>query len=115
MRIYLAGPLFCEAERVFNAQLAARMEAIGFSVFLPQRDGVESWILDDEKLSGDALRRKIFAVDRNEILKADVFLFVLDGRVPDGAVHRLRQDGWLGRRDSCGRPVAAIANHCQLL
>lgn len=28
-------------------------------------------------------RRLLFATDRDEVLKADVFLFVLDGRVPD--------------------------------
>ena len=83
MYIYLAGPLFCDAERAFNAQLAEKLEGRGYSVFLPQRDGVESWTLVEEKLTGDALRRKFFAVDRNEILKADVFLFILDGRVPD--------------------------------
>ena len=83
MRIYFAGPLFCNAEQAFNAQLAAQLEGLGFSVFLPQRDGVESWNLDEENISGDDLRRKIFAVDRDEILKADIFLFVLDGRMPD--------------------------------
>ena len=61
--IYLAGPLVSEAERRFNLELAHRLEAVGFEVFLPQRDGVER--------------------DRSRILDADVLLFVLDGRVPD--------------------------------
>src|SRR5918999_610813 len=39
--IYLAGPLFSEAERRFNLGLAHRLEALGFDVFLPQRDGVK--------------------------------------------------------------------------
>ena len=39
--IYLAGPLFSEAERRFNLELTHRLEAMGFDVFLPQRDGVE--------------------------------------------------------------------------
>jgi len=42
MRIYLAGPLFCQAERAFNLQLAEKLEERGLTVFLPQRDGVES-------------------------------------------------------------------------
>ena len=42
MRVYFAGPLFCEAERVFNLRLAEKLEAKGYQVFLPQRDGVES-------------------------------------------------------------------------
>jgi nucleoside 2-deoxyribosyltransferase len=40
--IYLAGPLFSEAERRFNLEHTHRLEAIGFEVFLPQRDGVEA-------------------------------------------------------------------------
>lgn len=39
--VYLAWPLFSEAERRFNLELTYRLEAIGFEVFLPQRDGVE--------------------------------------------------------------------------
>jgi len=39
--IYLAGPLFSNAERRFNVELTRRLEAIGFEVFLPQHDGVE--------------------------------------------------------------------------
>ena len=41
VQIYLAGPLFSEAERRFNLRLTHRLEALGFEVFLPQRDGVE--------------------------------------------------------------------------
>ncbi len=39
--IYLAGPLFSEAERSFNDRLTQRLEKQGFRVFLPQRDSVE--------------------------------------------------------------------------
>jgi nucleoside 2-deoxyribosyltransferase len=39
--IYLAGPLFSASERRFNLELTHRLEALGFDVFLPQRDGVE--------------------------------------------------------------------------
>ena len=41
MLIYLAGPLFSEAERCFNLGLTQRLEALSLHVFLPQRDGVE--------------------------------------------------------------------------
>jgi hypothetical protein len=37
-RLCFAAPLFSEAERVFNAALTARIEALGIDVFLPQRD-----------------------------------------------------------------------------
>ena len=83
MRIYLAGPLFCQAERAFNSQLAGRLEERGLTVFLPQRDGVESSKLPYGEMTDDELRQAIFALDREKILEVDVFLFVLDGRVPD--------------------------------
>jgi nucleoside 2-deoxyribosyltransferase len=41
MRIYFAAPLFSQAERQFNEHLTQHLEARGFTVFLPQRDGAE--------------------------------------------------------------------------
>jgi nucleoside 2-deoxyribosyltransferase len=83
MLIYFAAPLFSEAERAFNLQLAEKLEARGLTVFLPQRDGVESSRPPYNEMTNDELCRTIFAVDRDKILEADIFLFVLDGRVPD--------------------------------
>ena len=83
MLIYFAGPLFSEAERAFNARLAAQLEERGFDVFLPQRDGFEIISSQESELSISEQQEAIFAFDRDRILAADVFLFVLDGRVPD--------------------------------
>ena len=83
MLIYLAAPLFCQAERAFSLQLTQELEERGFTVFLPQRDGVEIGKPPYNDMASDELRQTIFAVDRDKILEADVFLFVLDGRVPD--------------------------------
>jgi len=38
MKIYLAGPLFTEAERAFNLELAHLLEKEGHEVYLPQRE-----------------------------------------------------------------------------
>jgi nucleoside 2-deoxyribosyltransferase len=81
--IYLAGPLFSEAERRFNLELTERLEALGFQVFLPQRDGVERDRAPYDKMAPEERRRAMFDLDRTRILDSDVFLFVLDGRVPD--------------------------------
>ena len=89
MRVYFAGPLFCEAERVFNLRLAEKLEAKGYQVFLPQRDGVESEKPPYNKMPNDELQKTIFELDREKIHQADIFLFVLDGRVPDESVHVL--------------------------
>ena len=83
MRVYFAGPLFSDAERAFNLRLSERLEAEGHQVFLPQRDGVESAMSPPEDMPNDELQQSIFALDRDQLLQADVFLFVLDGRVPD--------------------------------
>lgn len=83
MLIYFAAPLFCQAEKAFNLQLTGKLEERGFTVFLPQRDGVESNNPPYNELNNDELRQAIFAVDQDKGLEADVFLVVLDGRVPD--------------------------------
>lgn len=83
MLIYFAGPLFSQAERVFNAYLTTKLENLGFQVFLPQRDGIELTEALFNELSDQALSKKIFNIDRNEILKADIFLMILDGRGQD--------------------------------
>jgi nucleoside 2-deoxyribosyltransferase len=83
MQIYFAAPLFCQAEKEFNLQLTHILEKHGFTVFLPQRDGMESSKPPYNEMTGDELFKAIFALDRDKIQEADIFLFVLDGRVPD--------------------------------
>jgi nucleoside 2-deoxyribosyltransferase len=83
MQIYFAAPLFCEAEKAFNLRLTDELEHRGFEVFLPQRDGVESSKPPYDEMTNDERRQAIFALDRDKVLEADIFLFVLDGRVPD--------------------------------
>jgi nucleoside 2-deoxyribosyltransferase len=105
--IYLAGPLFFEAERRFNLGLAERLEAIGFDVLLPQRDGVEREKSPYDAMTSEERRQAMFHLDRSTILDSDVFLFVLDGRVPDegacGARHRLLPEAPTERRKAPSR------------
>jgi nucleoside 2-deoxyribosyltransferase len=81
--LYFAGPLFSEAEKRFNQQLTDKIEALGYRVFLPQRDGVERGRSPYDAMPSDERRRLRFALDKDYVLACDVFLFVLDGRVPD--------------------------------
>ncbi len=83
MLIYLAGPLFSEAERAFNFGLCHRLEAAGLSVFLPQRDGVERDKPEYKDLPKEEKRRMLFDLDTVKVIESDIFLFILDGRVPD--------------------------------
>ncbi len=81
MKLYFAGPLFCDAEKEFNKKLTEQIEIIGYNVFLPQRDGVTK----DSSTKMTSLERSkaIFDLDKKEMLTSDIFLFVLDGRIPD--------------------------------
>ena len=83
LKIYFAAPLFSQAERKFNLDLTHQLEQIGYEVFLPQRDGAERDKPPYDKMSKEERRQTMFAIDRDQILSCDVFLFVLDGRVPD--------------------------------
>ena len=83
MLIYFAGPLFSIAELRFNASLTATLEAMGFAVFLPQRDGVERDKPPYNTMTPEERRDAIFRIDAEHVFKADILLFVLDGRVPD--------------------------------
>ena len=82
-RIYVAGPLFSEAEKQYNEYLSKCLEDMGFETFLPQRDGYE---LSELLANGDSesvAMGKIFKRDISEIQKSDIVVFVMDGRVPD--------------------------------
>ena len=83
MLIYFAAPLFSRAERLFNEHLTERLEAQGFTVFLPQRDGVEKDKPPYSSMTPEERRRAIFHIDKQQIFACDIFLFLLDGRVPD--------------------------------
>ena len=83
MKLYFAAPLFSDAEKTFNQNLCDKLEALGFTVFLPQRDGVEKNKLPYNKMTPEDRRVAMFNLDRNQIFTCDIFLFLLDGRVPD--------------------------------
>ncbi len=80
MKIYFTAPLFSQAEKEFNRGFCNELESNGFEVFLPQRDGVEK---NNSPYNKEEKRRAMFEMDRDRIMEADIFLFILDGRVPD--------------------------------
>jgi nucleoside 2-deoxyribosyltransferase len=91
-RIYCAGPLFNDPERLEMAAIAERMEAAGHETFLPQRDGFELADVRRELDAGgqtsqeavDLVHRAIFHLDVYHLLGwADAVVANLNGRVPD--------------------------------
>ena len=71
MRAYIAGPLFNEGERWWNAEIDLRVRKLGFTTYIPQRDGVK---LENK---GDVI--KIFESDKNALMQADLIVANLDG------------------------------------
>jgi nucleoside 2-deoxyribosyltransferase len=74
MRIYLAGPLFTQAERAWNAAIAVRLTEAGHEVFLPQSEIQQLETLEAEP---------IFRLDVEGVCSADLLVAVLDGADPD--------------------------------
>jgi nucleoside 2-deoxyribosyltransferase len=83
MIVYFAAPLFSVGERQFNEQLTHKIEALGYRVFLPQRDGAERGAPPYDAMTGEEWSQAVFRLDVEQLLAADVLVFVLDGRVPD--------------------------------
>ena len=77
MKLYLAAPLFSEAERAFNLALAETLSAAGHEVYLPQRD--------TPMIDGTTRTTAIFRVNLSALSKADAVVAVCDGpQVDDG-------------------------------
>ena len=89
MRLYVAGPLFSEAERAWLDGLAARLRAEGHDCFVPHENFSELKELTPEE---------VFRVDARGVRDANVLLAWLDGPVIDdgtaceiGLFHGLKQ------------------------
>ena len=74
MRLYLAGPLFTQAERSWNLRIASRLRDAGHAVFLPQEE-----VKAITSLHADA----IFRIDVDGVRAAEAVVAALDGADPD--------------------------------
>ena len=83
IKIYLAAPLFNEMERARNLKFSNILEANGFRVYLPQRDGGLFYELINNGYTYQEARKHIFNEDIKAVYDSDVILCLLDGRVPD--------------------------------
>ena len=71
MRAYIAGPLFNEGERWWNAEIDSRVRKLGFTTYMAQRDGI--------KLEHQSDVRKIFESDTNALTQAELIVANLNG------------------------------------
>jgi Nucleoside 2-deoxyribosyltransferase len=83
-RIYVGGGLFTDEEKAFHLGLAHELEDLGFSVFLPQRDGYEAATLSD--WTDEQKVRRIYRRDLLEVCRARFLFANLDGAIPDDGV-----------------------------
>jgi nucleoside 2-deoxyribosyltransferase len=83
VKAYIAGPLFNDAEKAFNLKVDALVQSLGIETYLPQRDGGESIRMIREGQPPERVRRRLFELDVKEVKACDLFICILDGRVPD--------------------------------
>lgn len=72
--IYLAAPLFSEAEQEFNRKLRDQIVERGFSVFLPQEDSN-----DTTDMRHDEKQSYIFNKNHKAIDNSNLIVAILDG------------------------------------
>jgi len=74
MRLYVAGPLFSEAERAWLDSLAARLRAEGFDCFVPHENFREL---------ADVTVTSVYEVDTGGLRSANALVAWLDGPMVD--------------------------------
>ena len=96
IQVYLAGSMFCEADRMYNALLAEKIrERVGdyIDLYVPQ----ENLSINDKTKCANS--HDIFWGDYNRLQKCDIFIARIDGDIPPsgtsaevGIMSQRRQD-----------------------
>jgi nucleoside 2-deoxyribosyltransferase len=96
-RVYLAAPLFSEAERLFNTSVARLLRDNLFEVHLPQDACDNSDIRDNRK------QETIFLSNKTALEMSDVVVAIIDGADADSGT------AWeMGYAHAAGKPVIAL-------
>jgi len=119
--VYCSGPLFCPEELGVMGSIARALEDAGVKTFLPQRDGVEAFVMNqvDAPLANawifkpiqTLVNKAVFALDIYQIIeRCDGFVFNMNGRVPDegGVVET-------AVAFACGKPLIIYCNDLRSL
>ncbi|MBU3967108.1 MAG: nucleoside 2-deoxyribosyltransferase [Euryarchaeota archaeon] len=94
--VYLAAPLFSEAELDFNRMLRDEIKSSGFNVFLPQEDSNNVKDRDDRQSI-------IFSKNEAAIDKSDIIVAVVDGADVDSGT------AWeIGYAYARGKPILGL-------
>ncbi|RPI40755.1 MAG: nucleoside 2-deoxyribosyltransferase [Methanoregulaceae archaeon] len=96
-RVYLASPLFSEAERIFNASVARLLKTNLFDVHLPQASGDDSGVRDVRE------QERLFLSNKTALENSDIIVAVIDGADADSGT------AWeMGYAFAMGKPVIAL-------
>ena len=96
-RVYLAAPLFSEAERVFNASAARLLSNHLFDVHLPQEAG------DDSDMRDIREQERLFNFNKAALENSDFIVAIIDGADADSGT------AWeMGYAYARGKPVIAL-------
>jgi hypothetical protein len=107
VRLYVAGPLFSEAERSWLDMLAARLRTEGFECFVPHEQFPEL---------ADVTVEEVYRIDTEGLRSADALVAWLDGAtVDDGTACEIGMFAELARTESERyRGIVAIATDLRL-
>jgi nucleoside 2-deoxyribosyltransferase len=95
--VYLAAPLFSEAERNFNASIARLLEANLFDVHLPQTSG------DDSRVRDVWEQERLFVSNKTALDQSDIIVAIIDGADADSGT------AWeMGYAFATGKTVIAL-------
>jgi nucleoside 2-deoxyribosyltransferase/predicted secreted protein len=96
-RVYLAAPLFSEAERTFNASVTRLLKTNLFEVHLPQEAG------DDTDTRDTREQERLFFLNKKALEDADIIVAIVDGADADSGT------AWeMGYAFARGKPVIAL-------
>jgi nucleoside 2-deoxyribosyltransferase/predicted secreted protein len=96
-RVYLAAPLFSDAERHFNASVASLLRTNLFEVYLPQEAG------DDSDTRDEREQERLFEVNKKALENSDTIVGIIDGADADSGT------AWeMGYAFAQGKPVIAL-------
>lgn len=96
-RVYLAAPLFSEAERTYNEEIAALLKKHFFDVHMPQDTGDNSAERDIHE------HHSIYKKNIQAINDADIIVAIIDGADADSGT------AWeMGYATASGKPVIAL-------
>jgi len=96
-RIYLAAPLFSEAERTYNHEISALLRSNYYEIYLPQEES------DDRAARDKKEHQRIYQQNKKAIRNSDIIVALIDGADADSGT------SWeIGYAAGLGKKIIAL-------